>query len=47
MALKERRVPVEFVRYPREGHGLEEYFHQLDCMERTLAWFARYLPRSR
>jgi dipeptidyl aminopeptidase/acylaminoacyl peptidase len=34
---------VEFVRYPREEHGLRESAHQLDAATRTLAWFARYL----
>ena len=43
VALRERNVPVEFVRYPREGHGLGEYHHQLDNLERTVAWFDRYV----
>ena len=43
MALKHRRVPVQFVRYPREGHGLEEYWHKLDMMERAVAWFDKYI----
>ena len=43
VALRERRVEVEFVRYPREGHGLEEYWHQLDNLQRTIGWFARHL----
>jgi dipeptidyl aminopeptidase/acylaminoacyl peptidase len=34
---------VEFVRYPREGHGLREREHQLDMCERSLGWFDRYL----
>ncbi len=42
-ALKRRRQTVEFVRYPRAGHGLSEYLHVRDNLERTLAWFARYL----
>ena len=45
VALRERRVEVEFVRYPREGHGLEEYYHQLDNLERTIGWFTRYLKK--
>ena len=44
VALRERGVPVEFVRYPREGHGVEEYFHMLDQAQRMLGWFDRYLP---
>jgi dipeptidyl aminopeptidase/acylaminoacyl peptidase len=42
VALRERGVPVEFVRYPREGHALSEYWHQLDVLERTLTWFGRH-----
>lgn len=42
-ALRERNVPVEFVIYPREGHGLREREHRKDCEERILRWFERYL----
>jgi dipeptidyl aminopeptidase/acylaminoacyl peptidase len=42
-ALRERNVPVEFVIYPREGHGLSEREHRKDCEERILRWFERYL----
>lgn len=37
---------VELVRYPREGHELTrsgEPAHQIDHMQRTIAWFERYL----
>jgi len=34
---------VEFVRYPRAGHGLRERAHQLDMLERSLGWFDRFL----
>jgi dipeptidyl aminopeptidase/acylaminoacyl peptidase len=43
MALKRRGVETVFVRYPREGHGLREPKHRVDALERTLAWFDRYL----
>lgn len=43
MALKRRGVDSVLVRYPREGHGLREPKHQVDALERTLAWFDRYL----
>jgi hypothetical protein len=33
----------EFVVYPREGHGVAERNHQLDLLDRTRAWFARWL----
>jgi dipeptidyl aminopeptidase/acylaminoacyl peptidase len=42
-ALRERNVPVEFVAYPREGHGLVEREHRKDCEERILRWLERYL----
>jgi dipeptidyl aminopeptidase/acylaminoacyl peptidase len=43
MALKRRGVDSVFVRYPREGHGLREAKHRVDALERTIAWFERYL----
>lgn len=42
-ALKHKGVPVEFVIYPREGHGVSETAHQLDFMQRVLGWFQKYL----
>jgi dipeptidyl aminopeptidase/acylaminoacyl peptidase len=42
-ALKSLNVPVEFVRYPREGHPILERAHQTDLLERLLAWFDRWL----
>jgi dipeptidyl aminopeptidase/acylaminoacyl peptidase len=42
-ALRERKVPVEFVIYPREGHGLAEREHRIDYEERMLRWLERYL----
>ncbi len=43
MALKRRGVETVFVRYPREGHGLREPKHRVDALERTLAWFDRFV----
>lgn len=43
MGLKRRGVESVLVRYPREGHGLREPKHRVDALERTLAWFDRYL----
>ena len=43
MALKRRGVDSVLVRYPREGHGLREPKHRVDALERTLAWFDRYV----
>jgi dipeptidyl aminopeptidase/acylaminoacyl peptidase len=42
-ALKWKGVPVEFVTYPREGHGVGEAAHQLDFMNRVVGWFDKYL----
>jgi len=42
-ALKRRGVGSVLLRYPREGHGLREPKHRVDALERTLAWFDRFL----
>jgi dipeptidyl aminopeptidase/acylaminoacyl peptidase len=42
-ALRERNVPVEFVVYPREGHGVGEPKHVIDSEERLLCWLERYV----
>ena len=42
-ALRERKVPVELVVYPREGHGFNEKEHLKDLEERMLGWFEKYL----
>lgn len=42
-ALMTRGVPVELVRYPREGHGVREYRHRWDYWTRTRAWFERWV----
>ena len=42
-ALKHRGVITQFVRYPREGHGLGEPNHRLDEMRRSLAWMDTYV----
>jgi dipeptidyl aminopeptidase/acylaminoacyl peptidase len=42
-AFKTLGIPVEFVRYPREGHGIAERAHQIDLMRRLLAWLDRWL----
>jgi dipeptidyl aminopeptidase/acylaminoacyl peptidase len=42
-ALKTLGVPVEFVRYPREGHSLTERLHQIDLMGRVVSWYDRWL----
>jgi dipeptidyl aminopeptidase/acylaminoacyl peptidase len=42
-ALKTLGVPTTFVRYPREPHGIKERAHQIDLMERLVAWYDRWL----
>jgi dipeptidyl aminopeptidase/acylaminoacyl peptidase len=44
--LEMRNVPVEFVIYPREQHGLKEREHQLDYMYRVLNWFDKYVLKG-
>ena len=43
MALKEMKVPVEFVVYPRENHGFTEPRHNMDRVRRYVKFFAKYL----
>ena len=45
-ALKSLGVPVRFVRYPREKHGIEERAHQIDLMHRIIDWLEQYLLGS-
>jgi dipeptidyl aminopeptidase/acylaminoacyl peptidase len=41
-ALKDRGKTVQLVFYPREGHGLGEYYHQMDKVRREFDWINRY-----
>ncbi len=36
-------LPVVFLRYPREGHGIGEPRHRIDLYQRQLTWFDFYL----
>lgn len=40
--LRDRGKPTELVFYPREGHGIAEYYHQKDRMERIYDWVTKY-----
>ena len=40
--LKDRGKPTELVFYPREGHTIQEYYHQKDRMQRTYDWVTKY-----
>lgn len=42
-ALQVLGVPVRFVRYPREGHGIAERHHQIDLMKRVVEWLERHV----
>jgi dipeptidyl aminopeptidase/acylaminoacyl peptidase len=42
-ALYERKVPVEYVTYPRENHGFIEPHHIQDRWQRYLVFFGKYL----
>ena len=41
--LKDVGVETELVVYPREGHSIQEYGHQLDVQKRVLTWFNKHL----
>ena len=43
-ALRDLHVPAELVVYPNEGHGLTDPDHLRDALQRTVDWFARYMP---
>ncbi len=45
--LKDRSIPTELVFYPREGHGIQEYYHQKDRLERIYGWVTRHMPGTR
>jgi dipeptidyl aminopeptidase/acylaminoacyl peptidase len=42
-ALKTMGVPTSLVIYPDEGHGLRDPAHRTDSVERTIAWFDKYV----
>jgi dipeptidyl aminopeptidase/acylaminoacyl peptidase len=43
VALRDLNVPVSYVTYPREGHGIGEPEHQRDLMRRNLEWFEKWV----
>ena len=42
IALKDVGADTIFVRYPREGHGLRETAHQVDRIDRSIAWYEQH-----
>ena len=45
IGLKDVGTEAVFVRYPREGHGLQEVKHQIDWTDRSIAWYEKYFPK--
>jgi dipeptidyl aminopeptidase/acylaminoacyl peptidase len=45
VALRDLHVPVSYVTYPREGHGIGEPMHQRDLMNRNEEWFEKWVLR--
>lgn len=41
--LKKHNVPSQFVRYPRESHGIREPQHTMDWLHRHIAWFDKHI----
>ena len=46
IALKDVGTEAVFVRYPREGHGLSETGHNIDSMNRCIAWYEKHFPKQ-
>jgi dipeptidyl aminopeptidase/acylaminoacyl peptidase len=42
IALKDAGVETIMVRYPREGHGVRETKHQVDVIDRSIAWYEKH-----
>ncbi len=45
VALKDVGVDTIFVRYPREGHGLQEPKHIVDWIDRSVIWYKDHFPK--
>ncbi|HXY23872.1 MAG TPA: S9 family peptidase [Candidatus Acidoferrum sp.] len=45
IALKDVGTEAIFVRYPREGHGLGEVGHNIDSIDRCIAWYEKHFPK--
>ena len=46
VALRDVGVEAIMVRYPREGHGLQETKHVADWIDRSIAWYEKHFPRG-
>ena len=45
IALRDVGVDAIMVRYPREGHGINESRHTVDFIDRSIRWYEKYFPR--
>jgi dipeptidyl aminopeptidase/acylaminoacyl peptidase len=45
IALLDVGTEAIFVRYPREGHGLAETKHNIDAVNRCIAWYEKHFPK--
>jgi len=45
IGLKDVGTEAVFVRYPREGHGVSETKHQIDWIDRSIAWYDNHFPK--
>jgi dipeptidyl aminopeptidase/acylaminoacyl peptidase len=45
-AFKRFKIPVQLITYPREGHGLREWAHREDFINRALSWFDQYVRKN-
>ncbi len=41
--LKRNNIPIEFIRYQNEGHGISDYSRMSDMVERRISWLKKYL----
>jgi dipeptidyl aminopeptidase/acylaminoacyl peptidase len=46
IALKDVGTEAVLVRYPREGHGLNEIKHIIDSIDRSIAWYEKHFPKA-
>jgi|HubBroStandDraft_6_1064221.scaffolds.fasta_scaffold08298_4 dipeptidyl aminopeptidase/acylaminoacyl peptidase len=47
IALKDVGTEAVLVRYPREGHGLQETRHIVDALDRSLAWYDQHFAHAK
>jgi len=46
-ALKDVGVETIMARYPREGHGIHEPRHEVDWIDRSIAWYEKHFLEKR